>query len=153
VFWSVFFRTMYRLLRLFDPLIRWVWQQRPVGLGRVADLRVAGRRSGRERATLVTVLDVDGRWYVGHPNGASEWTRNVEGAEIAELRFAEPGSVARVRPIRLYGGPEREAVIRATWSQQPFPANVIYALARRRVRDAGVYFRLNPLPPPPSEPA
>src|SRR5215208_2880634 len=110
---------MYGFLRVVDPIIRFVWRRRVVGLERVADLRVPGRRSGRERATLVTVLNVDGRWYVG----------------------------------RLYGGPEREAVIRATWSQQPFPGNVIYALARRRVRDVGVYFRLNPLPPPGSEPA
>ena len=153
MFWSVFFRTMYGFLRVVDPIIRFVWRRRVVGLERVADLRVPGRRSGRERATLVTVLDVDGRWYVGHPNGAAEWTRNVDTADVAELHFAGRDGPAFVRPIRLYGGPEREAVIRATWSQHPFPGNVIYALARRRVRDVGVYFRLNPVPSPASEPA
>ena len=52
------------------------------------------------------------------------------------------GSLVRVRAIRLGVGPERDAVIRATSSQQPFPANLAYALARNHIRRVGVYYRL-----------
>ena len=150
VLWSLFFRAMYRGLRFADPVLRVLWRRRIAGLGRIVDVRVPGRGTGIERRTLVTMLDVDGRSYIGHPNGRAEWTRNVEAAGVVELRF--PGresteSPAHLRSIRLYGGPERESVIRATWSQQPFPANIVYALARRHVREVGVYFRLVPLPP------
>jgi hypothetical protein len=51
---------------------------------------------------------------------------------------------ARQRLVRLPPGPERDAVIRATWSQQPFPADVLYRAARRHVAAVGVYHRLEP---------
>ena len=138
---------MYRLLRVVDPALRAAWRRRLPLFGRIVDLRVVGRRSGRPRRTLVTLLTVEGAWYVGHPNGGADWTWNLAeeaGADSAELAFAD-GMRRRVAAVRLYAGPEREAVIRATWSQQPFPGNVIYALARRHIRTVGVFFRLNPL--------
>ena len=142
--WSLFFRVQYLLLRLFDPVVRVVWRRGV--LSRVASLDVAGRRSGRVRRTLLTVLTVEGAWYVGHPNGAASWTRNLEAAGRATLQFAGgPAAAGPVRAVRLYGGPEREAAIRAGWIQQPFPANLIYAMARRHVRRVGVFFRLTPL--------
>ncbi len=142
--WSTVFRLLYRLLRLLDPLLRVVWHGRLPTLGRSVDLRVPGRRTGRPRSTLVTLLAVDGRLYVGHPNGPAEWTRNVDAADEAELVF-EDGTADRVRAVRLVDGPERDAVIRATRSQQPFPANAIYTLARRHVQKVGVYYRLVPV--------
>jgi hypothetical protein len=143
--WRWFFRALYRVLRLLDPLIRWWWRSGTPGLARSADVLVAGRVSGRPRSVLVTLLTVDGVGYIGHPNGAAPWTRNVEAAGSFELGFAD-GRRTQVRAIRVSAGPEREAVIRATWSQQPFPGNVIYSLARRHVRQVGVYYRLIGVP-------
>jgi hypothetical protein len=47
------------------------------------------------------------------------------------------------RATRVLEEPEYEAVIRAT-DQHPFPGNLIYRLARRHVRAAGIYYRLAP---------
>ncbi|MBA2314254.1 MAG: hypothetical protein H0V87_02620 [Chloroflexi bacterium] len=141
--WRLFFRALYRLLRLLDPLLRLAWRARLPMLPRSVEVRVSGRRTGTARSTLVTLLTVDDRLYVGHPNGPAGWTRNLDAVGKALLGF-EDDSVEPVRAVRLFAGPERESVIRATWSQQPFPGNVIYSLARRHVRDVGVYYRLVP---------
>jgi hypothetical protein len=110
-------------------------------LPRAVDVLVPGRRTGRQRRVLVTLLTVGDDWYVGHPNGPAPWTRNLEATGEARVRLRD-GRRVRVRAIRLWGSPEREAVIRATWSQQPFPANLVYALARRHIGRVGVYYRL-----------
>lgn len=145
--WAIAFRVMYRGLRLLDPLIRSGIAGGLPGLDGVVELRYTGRRTGRARGTLVTILDVDGRWYVGHPNGPAAWVRNVESAGFVEI---EPAGAlgARFRVVTLEPGPERDAVIRATWKQQPFPANLVYRAARRHVAAVGVYHRLEPMPGP-----
>jgi hypothetical protein len=139
--WRWFFRVAYRLVRLADPLLRLVVRRTRRVLPRTVDLRVPGRRSGRMRRTLLTVLTVGDGSYIGHPNGAAAWTRNLEAAGVSELT-ARDGRIVRIRAVRLWSGPELDAVIRATWTQQPFPANVAYALARRHVRRVGVYYRI-----------
>lgn len=144
--WRLTWRAGYRLVRLLDPLIRRAWKARTPSLRRVVEVDVAGRRTGRRRPILVTSLTVDGRLYVGHPNGDVGWTRNVESAGLVRVVSAD-GSERRMRAIRLRAGPERESVIRATWSQQPFPANLLYSAARGHVRRVGVYFRLEPIEP------
>jgi hypothetical protein len=147
LFWRLAFRGAYRVIRLADPLIRRAWRRRSGGLDRVVELDVTGRRSGRSRPTIVTGITVDGRDYVGHPNGDVGWTRNVEVAR--EMRVvAADGSARQMRAVRLPNGPERESVIRATWSQQPFPANLMYSAARDHIRRVGVYFRLEPVQDP-----
>jgi len=83
--------------------------------------------------------------YVGHPNGPAAWTRNLEAAGTATIIRVD-GSREVVEAVRLPAGPEREAVIRATWSQQPFPANLLYSAARDHVRQRGLYYRLDPRP-------
>jgi len=143
--WRWFWRIAYRFVRLADPMIRSVMLWLPRFQPRAVDLEVVGRHSGRQRRVLLTLLTVGDAWFVGHPNGPAPWTRNVEAAGVGELTLRNGRSV-RVRAVRLWGGPEREAVIRATWSQQPFPANVAYAAARRHVRRVGVYYRLLELP-------
>lgn len=141
VFWHVSFRIMYRFLRLIDPLIRsWQAQGLP-GLDGVVRLSVAGRRSGRVRRTLLTLLHVGDRWYVGHPDGETGWTRNVDAAGVVSIDPAAAGG-DEFRAVRLVAGPERDAVVGATSVQQPFPANLIYRAAARHVHAAGVYFRL-----------
>jgi hypothetical protein len=141
----VTFRVFYRFLRLIDPLVRsWLASGLP-GLDGVVDLRVTGRRSGRRRHALVTLMTVDDTWYLGHPNGPTSWVRNVDAAGVVDL---DPPAAfgSRFRAIRLPSGPERDAVIRATWRQQPFPANLIYRAARRHIAAVGVYHRLEPVP-------
>lgn len=141
--WRVAFRAMYRLLRLLDPLVRSALAVGMPGLDGIVSLSVEGRRSGRLRRTLVTLLRVGGRWYIGHPNGDTGWTRNAEAAGSVEIEPA-PGSRAgrELRVTRLPPGPERDAVIAATKTQQPFPGNLIYRAANHHVAAVGVYFRI-----------
>ena len=143
-FWSVTFRASYRLIRALDPLIRSALANGLPGLDGIIELRTVGRRSGRQRRTLLTLLTVGDRWYVGHPNGPAAWIRNAEAAGWVEI---DPAGARgpRFALVRLPDGPERDAVIRATWTQQPFPANVLYRAARRHVAAVGVYHRLEPL--------
>ncbi len=141
--WRVIWRVGYRLVRFLDPLIRRAWRARTSSLRRVVELDVAGRRTGRPRSIMVTAMTVDGTTYVGHPNGDTAWTRNVEAAGSLRVVAAD-GSARQMRAIRVRRGLEREAVIRATWSQQPFPANLLYSAARGHVHRAGVYYRLEP---------
>ena len=138
---------MYRFLRLLDPLIRsWIALGGP-GLDGVVEIRAPGRRTGRERSILVTILQVDGRWYAGHPNAETAWTANALAA--GEVSIDPPSADGdRFTVRRLAPGPERDAVIRATWTQQPFPANLIYRAARRHVAAVGVYHRFDPVPSP-----
>jgi hypothetical protein len=137
---------MYRGLRLLDLVLRSMLASGSLALDGVVELRYVGRRSGRARHTLVTLLTVDGRWYVGHPNGSAAWIRNVEDAGVVEIH--PPGANgSRFGVERLGHGPERDAVIRATWTQQPFPANLLYRAARRHIAAVGVYHRLGPMGP------
>ncbi len=140
--WTIALRVFYRFLRIVDPLIR-VWYGM-FGLADTAELVVTGRRSGRPRSMLVGLLVVDGAWYVGHPNGHAEWTRNLEAARVAEVRRKDLGRV-RVVSEPLSDCEERGRVISATWHQHPFPGNVVYWLARRHIRAVGRYYRLVPL--------
>lgn len=142
--WSVTWRILYRLIRLLDPLLRsWVANGLP-GFDGVVELRFPGRRTGRPRRILVTLLSHDGRWYVGHPNGPTNWQRNVEAAGWVDV---EPPAAhgSRFTVERLGDGPERDAVIVATGAQQFFPANVLYRRSLRHIAAVGVYHRLDPL--------
>jgi hypothetical protein len=140
VVWSAVFRVGYRILRLVDPLVRSLVANDVPGLGGVVELWTVGRRSGLARRTLVTLLTVDGVAYAGHPNGTAAWIANAEAAGWARVGDGFLERRVSVSPVPF--GAERDAVIRSTWSQQPFPANVLYRAARRHVAAAGVYLRL-----------
>jgi len=143
--WTAWFRAQYRLIRLADPLVR-TWLGRP-GLADTVDLVIVGRRSGRPRPVLVGLLEVDGRWYVGHPNGPAQWTRNLEAAGRAIVRRpGMPPFEVTVQPLP--PGPERSAAVRATFVQHPFPGNAVYRLAGRHVEAVGAFFRLEPITNP-----
>jgi hypothetical protein len=146
--WSATFVLLYRFLRLIDPLIRSVWAG--TGLGNVVVLRVRSRRSGRERELLLGVLRARGHLYLGHPNGPSAWTRDLDAAGAAELVF-HGGDPTPVRGALLPDGAERSAVIGAT-NQHPFPGNLLYRLARRHILAVGRYYRLEPIAPAPLAP-
>lgn len=110
------------------------------GIGNVLELIVAHRDGRGERSRLLGLLHADGRSYLGHPDGDAGWTRDLEAAGTGIMRYPN-GTEWRFRATRLPPGDEREAAIKATW-QHPFPGNVVYRLGRRRVRKAGVFFRL-----------
>jgi hypothetical protein len=143
-FWRIALKVMYRFLRLIDPLIRSSLAHGAPGLDGVVELRVAGRRSGRTRTTLLTLLHSGGEWYVGHPNGDTEWTRNAEAAGVVRIDAPTAGG-STFKVVRLPAGAERDAVILATRIQQPFPANLIYRAAGHHIAAVGVYFRLVPV--------
>jgi hypothetical protein len=134
---------LYRVLRFFEPLIRLV--TRRYGLGVTIELRLRRRVDGRRRSVLLGLLHVGGAWYVGHPNGACGWTRDLDAAGRAVVSAAWLGPT-RVRAVLLPIGEERSDAIQATFSQQPFPGNVVYWLARRHVRAVGRYYRLEVVP-------
>ncbi|HEY8799701.1 MAG TPA: nitroreductase/quinone reductase family protein [Candidatus Limnocylindrales bacterium] len=143
--WNIGFRVFYRGLRLMDPMIQsWLAAGSP-GLDGVIQLRYVGRRSGLLRQTLVTLLTVGDQWYVGHPNGSAGWVRNIEAAGVVDIVPAGARG-SRFAVLRLAPGPERDGVIRATWTQQPFPGRLVYRAARRHVAAVGVYHRLEPIP-------
>ena len=50
------------------------------------ELRVAGRRSGLARTTVVNLLTVDGTRYLVAPRGTTEWVRNLRFSGGGELR-------------------------------------------------------------------
>jgi hypothetical protein len=140
--WAAAWRLTYGFLRLIDPWLRVSWRLGTLGI--TSRLDVPGRRSGRSRDVLVGLLRVDDRWYVGHPNGAAAWTRNLDAAGEAVIHPS--GSISlRVSARRLEPGSERDAAIRATARQQPFPGNLLYRASRRHVLAVGVYFRLEPI--------
>ena len=140
-FWRRYLPIQYRLIRLLDPLVRGQW--RAIGLGNVVELRVAGRRSGRTRSVLLGLLENDGHWFLGHPNGDVAWTRNLEAAGTADLVFHGRPSLT-IRATRLPPGPLRDSAILST-GQHVFPGNVVYRLARRHIRAVGAYFELEPI--------
>jgi hypothetical protein len=144
-FWTLALRLLYWGITRLQPLVRPLAER--VGLGNVVELIVVGRRTGRRRVVLLGLLRVDGGWYLGHPNGPVNWTRNLDAAGRATLVLAHQPPV-EIRPELLPVGEERCRVIAATWHQHVFPGNVIYWLARRHIFAVGRYYRIEPLWPP-----
>ncbi len=134
---------MYGLIKALDVVIRPSWRVSGVGLRNVVELRVAGRRTGRYRRVLLTLLTDGDQWFLGHPNGHVQWTRNLEAAGTADVAFRGLPPVAVSARI-LAPGDLRDRAILAT-GQHPFPANIIYRLARAHVRAVGVFFALDPV--------
>ena len=133
---------MYAYIKFMDPLIRASWRASGAGLRNVVELRVAGRRTGTYRRVLLTLLlDGDG-WFLGHPNGDVEWTRNLEAAVTADLVFHGLPTMT-IRATRLPAGDLRDRAILAT-GQHVFPGNIVYRLARRHIRAVGTYFLVEP---------
>jgi F420H(2)-dependent quinone reductase len=139
-FWRRALPAMYALIKLVDPLIRAGWRSKGMGLGNVVELRVAGRRSGRYRSVLLTMLREGERWFLGHPNGDVAWTLNLEAAGTADLKLSRAVPVP-VRARRLEGA-ERDAPMRL-FDQHPFPGNLVYRAARAHIRAVGVYFEID----------
>lgn len=105
---------------------------------------VAGRRTGLQRKVVLSVFEIGGHWYVAHPNGErAQWVRNMHASRSAVV-IGRDGRHVNVVCIPVDRGSEREAVLAAT-NRQPFPANLVYRLARRHVTAAASCFRLLPI--------
>ena len=141
-FWRRALKAMYAVIKLVDPLVRPWWRSTGLGLGDVVELRVVGRRSGRYRRVLLTLLHDGGQWVLGHPNGNVAWTLNLEAAGTADLVFRRRAPIP-VRARRLTGAAHDAAV--AATDQQPYPGRIVYKLARPHVRAVGVYFAIDRL--------
>ena len=137
--WRIYLKAQYRLIRLLGPLARTYW--RGYGLGNVVELHVAGRHSGRDRPVLLGLLRSDGDWFLGHPNGETEWTRNLAAAGGGSLTLSWPTATLDISARRLEPGEERDRAILAT-GQHVFPGNLVYRLARRHIRAVGAYFAI-----------
>ena len=137
--WATWWRLWYRFVRLLGwPLTRLVLTR---GFGNVVIVRVRGRQTAVERAVPLGLLTVEGKRYVGHPNGDTSWTLNLRAATSVTVTSKGLGTI-RARPLVLGPGPERDAIVRATFRQHPFPGNVFYRLAAGHVYASGVFFRL-----------
>jgi deazaflavin-dependent oxidoreductase (nitroreductase family) len=141
--WQRLLPAMYGFIKFMDPLIRASWRASGAGLRNVVELRVVGRRSGVYRRVLLTLLKHDGQWFLGQPNGDVQWTRNLEAAGTAEIAFRDAAPV-NVVARRLAPGQVRDRAIRST-GQHPFPANLVYRLARPHIRAVGVFFAIDPI--------
>jgi hypothetical protein len=139
---STFFPRWYRLLARLNPLIEWLW--RHVGLGNTVRVVLPGRRTGLPRSVFLGVLRVDDGVYLGHPDVACDWTLNLAAAGGGQIELRD-GRRLRFTAELLGQGPERDAVIRATFRQHPFPGTLLYWLSRRHIRAHGRFYRLSPV--------
>ncbi|MFL5777659.1 MAG: hypothetical protein ACJ761_01835 [Chloroflexota bacterium] len=133
-----FWPAAYHALRWLEPLLDPIWGRVP--LGNVVQLIVRGRRFGQPRRVYVGLLHAGGNWYLGHPDLPCEWTLNLEAAG-GEIRYPD-GRTWRFMAVPLEPGPERDAVIRSTFRQHPFPGTVLYWLGRNHLRAVGRFYRL-----------
>ncbi len=140
--WRLAWRASYAVVRHLGPIVKLiVAADVPSFPDRILELELIGRRTRRPRHVLVTLLTVDGRWYVGHPNGRAGWLSNLEAADRVRATILGRPPV-EVRSVPLTLGPERTAAILETARQQPILARTLYRAARRHILRAGVYHRL-----------
>jgi hypothetical protein len=124
------------------PLMR-ALHQRGV-LTPVEEIRVVGRLSGIERSFFAVVVEHDGAWYIGHPNGhRAQWVRNLRQAGSGTVVRSD-GSTTVVVATELPPGADRTAVIDAHRDAQRQPFRSLYGRARDHVVATGSYFRLDP---------
>lgn len=140
---STFWPRWYRLLARLDPVIVRLWRRGL--LGNTVRVGLVGRLTGLPRAVFLGVLRVgDGR-YLGHPDVACAWTRNLDAAGGGEIELPD-GRRLHFTAELIGPGPERDAVIRATFRQHPFPGTLLYWSSRRHIRAQGRFYRLRPVP-------
>jgi hypothetical protein len=135
-----FWPRWYRLLGRLDPVLAWTWRR--FGIGNTVRVVLVGRRSGQERAVFLGLLRSGGRRYLGHPDRVCAWTLNLDAAGGGEIE-ARDGTRERFTAILLEPGPERDAAIRATFTQHPFPGGPLYWLFRGNLRATGRFYRID----------
>lgn len=124
-------RVVRRLFRLVNPLARrMITAGTPTGAPNIL-LIVRGRRSGIERTTPVTLLDLDGRWYVQATYGAPGWGRNLRAA--GEATIIHPGG--RRDPVHAIEVPRDEAAAMLRHVLEPYRrAHLLRKLLGPRMR-------------------
>jgi deazaflavin-dependent oxidoreductase (nitroreductase family) len=80
-------------------------------------LSVAGRRTGRNYETPVSIVEREGRRWLVAPYGEREWVKNARAAGSVELRRGRRRERVRVEEVRV---PERAPILQAYLSQVPF---------------------------------
>jgi len=89
-----FNRVAGRVLRLFNPLARWMISAGiPTGAPNVL-LTVRGWRSGKPRTVPLGLLELDGTWYVQACYGETGWVANLREAGEATVTQAGGKRVA-----------------------------------------------------------
>jgi deazaflavin-dependent oxidoreductase (nitroreductase family) len=82
-------RVAGRMLRLFNPLARWMISTGiPTGAPNVL-LTVRGRQSGKLRTVPVAMLELDGAWFVHACYGEAGWVANLRAS--GEATVTRPG--------------------------------------------------------------
>ena len=93
-----------------NELIRWL-AETGVSIAGTRALRVRGRKTGKLRGVVITLLTVDGRDYVVSPRGNTQWARNARAAGAVEtgprwrgreVRIAEVADDAKPRLLKRY---------------------------------------------------
>lgn len=139
--WGVAFAVAKRSGRILSTLAR---VGAPTYSNEIVTLSLVGRTSGVARPVLVAMIELNGRRYVGNPNGATAWISNLTAMDRVTLTFArKPPLTAHPTILRL--GPERDAVVRATARYGPIHVRPLYRVSRGHVRRAGVFVRLDPV--------
>lgn len=78
-----------RLLRLLNPLTRWLISAGlPTGAPNVL-LTMRGRRSGKIRTVPLGLLELDGRWFVQASYGETGWVANLRADGEATLTYPD----------------------------------------------------------------
>jgi deazaflavin-dependent oxidoreductase (nitroreductase family) len=124
-------RIARRLFRLVNPLARrMIHTGVPTGAPNIL-LIVRGRRSGIERTTPVTLLDVEGHMYVQATYGAPGWGRNLRAA--GEATIIRPGG--RRSPVHAIEVPSDEAAAILRRTLEPYrQVQLLRRLLGSRVR-------------------
>jgi deazaflavin-dependent oxidoreductase (nitroreductase family) len=101
-------RAAGRLLRLINPIARWLISAGlPTGAPNVL-LTMPGRRSGKLRSIPLGMLDLDGRWFVQAAYGQTGWVVNLRANPEAVLTL--PGG-RRVRVDTIELSPEEAGAV------------------------------------------
>jgi deazaflavin-dependent oxidoreductase (nitroreductase family) len=92
-------RIAAQILRLVNPLARWlIVAGLPTGAPNIL-LTVRGRRSGLPRTVPVGLLELEGRWFVQASYGATGWAANLRTA--GEATLTEHGRRVSVQAVEL----------------------------------------------------
>lgn len=73
-----------RAARAANWLLRWL-AELGISLAGGRVVRVAGRKTGKPRAVVVNVLNVEGADYLLSPRGNTQWARNLRAAGVVEV--------------------------------------------------------------------
>jgi len=133
-----FNRVAGRVLRLFNPLARWMISAGiPTGAPNVL-LTVRGWRSGKPRTVPLGLLELDGTWYVQACYGETGWVANLREAGEATVTQAGGKRVA-VEAIELSPEASGRVLQRAL---EPFGRSRVFrALLGSRARGPAAILR------------